>query len=803
MKTNKAKLIAAVAIAAGAALTANARSAQGLKVYLNPGHGGHDPNDRNVVIEPYQQGDPNGYWESNSNLSKGLQLRDMLTAKGYAVEMSRVTNTSDDDLGLTTIVALSNKSNADIFFSIHSNATGTAARRNFPLMLYRGYDNQPVKPNDMTICQILNKYLLQNKSTYWTNSTPNCRGDWSFYPSWGTSGLGVLRGNNITAMLSEGSFHDYIPEAYRLMSDDFCWLEAWHFRKAIDEFFGVDGLTVGVVAGRLNDTRIPRTGAYEKFGEDKLATIQGATVELIDETGNTVGTYTTHTVHTNGFFLFKDVKPGTYTVRASCDTHYTTESTITVTADEVTFANMQMAKCRTTPPVVESYAPVWKDGDEPVLCNTPVVLQFNWDMDIEATQNAFTITPAAEGTFTWEDQNYRMVFTPSTPYQTNTTYTVTLGTDAKHPDGLNLEQPFSFSFTTTDRNFMEILGSFPKQDEDVHYKGANIEFRFDKLPNVTPILNQITCTDSQGNTVSFNKRSMSNSKSGSDYGFFRIPLLKDLTVGETYKLNLSGEFADKDGITIKEPITITFNAVDAGAEKPGTSTVDDMGNHELFSLSEEQSIGLKSATVAKSTDKLFDSAATQFTYTFTDTEGGEVMFKRQGTDTDQTVAPDATLGVHVNGDLTNNGLYLELTNETATQYVHVCNMDFLGWRYVSVPLQLEGPSKITGVKIVQTPSQMSKTGTVKIDNVISNKQNSVTDINADAAGITVYPNPATEYLIANAGCVITGVELVSLNGAVVARTAGNVLNVSEITAGTYLAVIHTAYGQYTQKVQVK
>ena len=29
----------------------------GVKIYINPGHGGYDSDDRNVVISPYTQGD--------------------------------------------------------------------------------------------------------------------------------------------------------------------------------------------------------------------------------------------------------------------------------------------------------------------------------------------------------------------------------------------------------------------------------------------------------------------------------------------------------------------------------------------------------------------------------------------------------------------------------------------------------------------------------------------------------------------------------------------------------------------------
>ena len=76
----------------------NAQNLTGIKICVNPGHGGYDSDDRNVVIAPYTSGDPNGFWESQSNLDKGLQLREMLEAAGATVIMTRVTNTTADDL---------------------------------------------------------------------------------------------------------------------------------------------------------------------------------------------------------------------------------------------------------------------------------------------------------------------------------------------------------------------------------------------------------------------------------------------------------------------------------------------------------------------------------------------------------------------------------------------------------------------------------------------------------------------------------------------------------------------------------
>lgn len=797
------RILTVGALATAALLTANAKDGKGIKIYINPGHGGHTSNDRNVVIYPYVQGDPEGYWESNSNFIKGLALRDMLEAKGYSVVMSRLKNDEEDDLALGTIVRLSNESKAQMFFSIHSNATGVVARRNFPLMLFRGYDNEPVKPNDKVLCQILNKYLLQNQATYWTSTATNVRGDFSFYPSWGTSGLGALRGQQPIAMLSEGSFHDYIPETYRLMNPDFCWLEAWHFRKTVDEYFGVDGLTVGCVAGRLNDTRVPREGDYLIFGDDKLATIQGALVELIDASGNVVDKYTTETKHTNGFYLFKDVKPGTYTVRASVETHYTvTSDPITVVADEATFCNMKMSKVRNTPPVVESYQPVWKQGDEAVLCNTPVVFQFNWDMDMEATEKAFSITPAVKGTFSWEDLNHRMIFTPSEAYLTNTEYTVTLSTDAQHAGGLNMEKPVTFSFLTTDRNFMEILGYFPKDGEKVHYSNMTVEFRFDKQPFLTQLLNQLKCVDSKGNAVQFNVRKKTNSKVTDPYGFFRVPVLNDLTIGETYTVTLDGSFGDKDGITIQKPIKVSFTAVDATEEKANTTVMANMSNKDDVSFDETGSTGVEAAAVASSTDKVLGNNTLALSYTFAGDNGGEARYIVAQPENAVSVNAEQNIGVYINGDLTGNEVYLELTSDVSTINQHLCKMDFLGWRYIEVPAAVEGASTLTAVKVAQVESQISHKGTLGIGAVLTTAPAGVNDITV-ASGVTVHPNPASEYLVASANAMITNVELVSLNGTTVAKADGNVINVSDIAEGQYIMLVNTAYSRTAHKVAVK
>ena len=591
------------------------------------------------------------------------------------------------------------------------------------------------------------------------------------------------------------------------MSDDYCWLEAYHFRRTIDEYFKQPGEEVGAIIGRINDSRVPREGQYKMFGEDLFATVQGAKVELCDASGKLLDTYNTHEIHTNGIYCFRNLAPGTYTLKASVDTHYPESVTVEVKPNLVSYANMKLGKVRNTPPQVVGYSPLWKEGDEPLLCNTPVSVEFNWDMDTEATAKAISLSPAVEGVVTWEDLNYRMVFTPTQPLEINTLYTVTISTEATHAGGMKMEKPVSFSFKTTSRNYMDIIGQFPKDGDAVHYKNAAIEFRFDKRPDTAPILNMLTLTDTEGNTVAFNKRQMSSSKVDSPYGFFRIPVLKDLEAGKTYRLHLSGDFADRDGITIKGPVDVEFTAVDAGLPKEQASLIEGFNDAAPYVMDEAQTSGVASASVAlESKLPLFDGKAVAFTYAFSATEAGEILWDRKGDAPAVTVTDADALGVHLNGDLSGNEVYLQFTSELGVQYARVAAMDFLGWRYCEVPLTtLEGgvPYTLTGVKLVQIAGQASVGGTFVLDNALKTSGSTGLADDMEITSVTVHPNPASEFIVANGGVMVEAMELVDMTGRRVAAARGNVLNVSEIAAGNYVVLVRTASFSVSRKVVVK
>ena len=836
-------------------------------VYINPGHGGHDSDDRNVTIYPYATGDTAGYWESNSNLKKGFALNNCLRAKGYTTSMSRVTNTSNDDLALSTIVALCNSSGADIFYSIHSNATGVTSRRNHILGLYRGPTGSPVIANSDVLASKLAQRLQVNEAAVWT-SNYQLAGDFTFYPDWNNAGLGVLRGNMAVSMLSEGSFHDYIPETYRLMNDNYCWMEGWNFSLGADDYFGYNDFGKGAIAGNLRDNRMPRVrNDFIMFGDDNREPVSNATVVLLASDGVT-GLDTCYTDNLyNGIYAFKMVDPGTYYVKVEQPDYYGQTKQVTIEANKSTYCNFDLSRVRSTPPEVVNFAPVWHEGDVPLKANTPVVLEFNWDMNTEATEAAFHIEPAVEGTFRWEDSNYRMIFEPTDAYDVNTLYTVTLTTDAEHGGGMTMQEPFQLQFKTTYRKHLQVIDIFPHEGDQVHYKNATIELRTDSMLNNSYYYDRIVVTDKDGNALTYNRRSTKSGKADEPFGYIRIPIATAMTVGDEYTLTIAKEMDDTAGIHLPETIVHKFVAVDAGEEKPEATVIEGFEDAGAFSMVAVTDAA--SATMSASTDHLFGSRSLQVKYN-ADPCGAYHFISEALSGTTITNADE--LSLHVNGDMSNVLVSLELeSTDAAHEYAKIDfgKINFHGWRYITGKGQLKaGKSyKIESLMIANSDEELVKSAAIKFDNLLKGAKSGVagdvngdgvvnsadvtalykfilnndssTTVNGDQNGdgvinsadvtavygiilgtanapavtaignvatkpkVKVGPIPSSDYIVASAGDYIQGVELYDMNGRLVARNGGNYVNVGNIAAGAYILRVYTTTAATSHRVAVR
>ena len=346
-------LLAVAAIMAAGAM--QAKTADEVRIYLNPGHGSWGPNDRPMATISYpmlpETGRPDtcGFYESNTNLWKSLQTRLELMKMGVKSEnitMSRwkngpypyVAGAEDAEIynrPLSEICEEVEVGNYDMFLSHHSNAATDGTATNYPLMLYRGNDGEggDLAPGSRAMASACWPIFYTNEidpMTHYGPNSPNIRGDISFYgssstrvdPNTGieyTGYLGVLK-HGAPGFLVEGYFHTYQPARHRALNMDYCHQEGIRIARGIAEYFDLTPYNKGYIMGTVKDVHnhlVHNLYNYNAGSMDQWAPINGAVVTLM-KNGQTVGTYTTDDNY-NGVFVFEDLEPGTYTLSVQAE----------------------------------------------------------------------------------------------------------------------------------------------------------------------------------------------------------------------------------------------------------------------------------------------------------------------------------------------------------------------------------------------------------------------------------------------------------------------------------------------------
>lgn len=802
-------------IALGTLSAVQARKMSDLKIYINPGHGGYTGNDRPIRIHPFESGDTAGYWESKSNLYKGLHMYHILDSLGTTAYLSRIKNTEDDDRSLSGICAEANQLGVDMLLSIHSNAGETV---NYPLMLYREQTiGTPRYPEAIELSKIVWHNLHSNQMPVWTRNTEYVAGDLTFYQNMWEGGLGVLRTLYVVGLLSEGSMHEHRPEAHRLMNDDVWWLEAWHFVKSIMEFYDTeDRFVTGNVAGivyddhRLREAVMPAN--FTRHGRDKLAALNGASLELVDASGNVVQTRTTDNMY-NGAYVFRNVAPGNYTVRAWRDDCHVLETPVEVKACEVTYADMPLTLKRMFPLAVTSYSPAIAD-DETVSCSTTIDFVFNTDVDVESFENAFSISPAVEGYFVYSDSYTKASFVPALSLDPDVRYTVTLAETARHTDSHfdhpNMEQPLVFSFATRNRSRMELIDQFPRDGGEVHSAAPTFEFRFDMSVDPANAYDAISITDTHGKSLTMNKRQTKFNRLSNGYGNIVYAVQGNLEVGETYTLRLSTELRDRENLPLSQPVELSFKAVDVtdGIEE-GVVVEDFEGTAMEFAYDEEHSLGIgttKPTAVRSTSDKLFGRASGKFTYRFTDSHGGDISWKYTGEP--KNFVTGERIAVFVNGDFNGHRLYAILQSGTDTKYIDLGLLDFLGWQRREANLDMLDttyPYQLAGFRLVQETSPITQNGAFCIDDITRLPEAAGVDgIEVAAEQVSAYPLPASGTLHVRSAAAIENLDLYDTAGNLIMSVAdSDELNLGATSPGLYLLRVRTAAGTSTLRIPVR
>lgn len=394
-----------------------AQDLNGVKVLINPGHGGHDSDDRHIL--------ETDFWESEGNLSKGLYLRDILQKLGATVIMSRTQNNTSDDLPLSSIVAMANDNNVMYMHSIHSNAAGG----NYTLMLYQGTTATPTYPDSKVMSQLIGNEI------YGAHRTTDLRlaGDFDFYGT-GKPYLGVFRGLNMPGSLSEGSFHDYIPESWRLKNQAYLKHEAWAIAKAFLAFWKKPSLTTGIIAGIVRDpdqvvTYKTLTTADTKKPINNIK----VTLKAVDPSNTMAPIVYNGDSFNNGFFMFDELTPGQYKVIYEAPGYFADSSTVTVEASKNAFADKNLFS--NVVPTVAAISPAPGDSLYPGKQN--IMIDFSTNMDRASVESAISISPQVPLTFGWQSDKRLAISSTNLPF--NTAFTLTIGLAAQTPHGLHLD----------------------------------------------------------------------------------------------------------------------------------------------------------------------------------------------------------------------------------------------------------------------------------------------------------------------------------------------------------------------------
>jgi N-acetylmuramoyl-L-alanine amidase len=193
---------------------------KGRIICIDPGHGG------TANTDSYRVG-PTGEREEWVNLRVGLLLKEMLEDKGATVVMTRA---EDKQVPLADRSALAIEAKAELFVSIHHNATADD-QVNFPIIYFHGSANENLA--GLIFGTMLAEAFLEQM--YGGENHVSLVSDHTVFPQGGAS---VLRGTyGIPGVLAEASFFTHPKEEDKLREESYNKKEALAYVQAMERFF--------------------------------------------------------------------------------------------------------------------------------------------------------------------------------------------------------------------------------------------------------------------------------------------------------------------------------------------------------------------------------------------------------------------------------------------------------------------------------------------------------------------------------------------------------------------------------------
>ncbi|MEW6512152.1 MAG: N-acetylmuramoyl-L-alanine amidase [Bacteroidota bacterium] len=199
----------------------------GHTIFMDPGHGGDDRANHGPAYDAI---------EADVNLRVALALRPLLMRAGANVILSR---DKDTTIALADRAPMATRSGAEIFVSLHHNATGSGDNiTNYSSVYYHSRPGLTTfHPANHDLARYIERdmsYAMRNPSPPSSPTFDGTLSDFDIYPN---SGFAVLRAATMPAVLIEGSFFTHPHEEQRLSLEEFNRIEAWGIFVGLGRYF--------------------------------------------------------------------------------------------------------------------------------------------------------------------------------------------------------------------------------------------------------------------------------------------------------------------------------------------------------------------------------------------------------------------------------------------------------------------------------------------------------------------------------------------------------------------------------------
>jgi hypothetical protein len=181
--------------------------------------------------------------------------------------------------------------------------------------------------------------------------------------------------------------------------------------------------------------------------------------------------------------------------------------------------------------------------------STPVHIIFSERMDRDLTESAVIPSPSIDWGAAWKDNDTTLTFTPSSPLENETRYTITIGMGARSINYAHLVAPYTFSFTTRKASGIvppTVVSTSPPDDAtDV-----------DPLSKITITFSEPMDTNATEKAVSMTPGSMVKMEWDADRT--TLTVTASLEVRTTYIVTVSTGAKDLAGAAMAESYTFSF-----------------------------------------------------------------------------------------------------------------------------------------------------------------------------------------------------------------------------------------------------